>query len=90
MQSKRFSRVFHNVEDVINFCYFNDLVRVIEYKDDFSDYYNTKSAHRVGVRFNDGISWGPWKGTYHGFENVRSVYRADLSSRIDNAYQGII
>lgn len=89
MQSK-FSKVFYDIESAINFCYFNDLVRIVEYRDDFHNYYNQKRAHRVGLRIGDNVEWGPWRGTYHGFENVRSVYRADLNSKIDNAFEGIV
>lgn len=90
LQSKKFSRVFHNVEDVVNFCYFNDLVRVVEYRDNFSDYYKERRAHRVGVRLGDHIEWSPWRGIYDGFDSIKPVYRADLSSKIDNAFEGII
>lgn len=89
MQSK-FSKVFYDIESAINFCYFNDLVRIVEYRDDFHNYYNQKRAHRVGLRIGDNVEWGPWEDPYEGMDEIKPVYRARLDSRIDNAFEGIV
>lgn len=90
MQPKRFSRIFHDIEDVITYSFFNDLVKIIEYRDDLSDYYNQKRTHRVGLRIGDNVEWGPWEDPYEGMDEIKPVYRALLDSRIDNAFEGIV
>ena len=90
LNSKRFSRRFYNVEDATNFAYFNDLVKIIEYRDDFSVPNDSRRSYRIGVRLGSEISWGPWKEAYNGFENVKPVYRVDLRSKLDNAFEGIV
>ena len=88
--SKKFSKVFRDIESAINFAYFNDLIEVVEYRDDFSVLDDSRRAHRIGVRLGSEISWGPWKEVYNGFENVKPVYRVDLRSKLDNAFEGIV
>lgn len=89
--SKKFSRVFHSLDDAVTYAFFNDLIRVIEYRDDFSvPNDGSRRAHRIGVRLGEEISWGPWKDLYNGVDSIRPVYRVDLSSKLDNAYQGIV
>ena len=90
-QSEKFSRVFYSLDDAVTYAFFNDLIKVVEYRDDFSIPNDSRRrAHRIGIRLGEEILWGDWKELYDGFDSIRPVYRVDLRSKLDNAYQGII
>lgn len=88
-QSKKFSRVFYNLEDAVNYSYFNDHYLVIEYKD-LIDNCKTTRATRTGLVCGCDIDWGPWEDPYENMNTVRSVYRVRIDKKLDNAYQGIV
>lgn len=87
--SKKFSRVFRDIESAINFAYFGDHYLIIEYKDKI-DNYKTTRATRTGLICGDDVIWDPWEDPYIDMDKVRSVYRIRTDKKIDNAYQGII
>ena len=88
-QSQKFSKIFYDLEEVINYCYFNDFYLVIEYKD-LIDNHKTTRATRTGLVCGCEIDWDPWEDPYMGMDAVRSVYRVRIDHKLDNAYQGIV
>ena len=89
MKSQKFSKIFYDLEDALNFAYFGDHYLIIEYKD-LIDNCKTTRATRTGLVCGCEIDWDPWEDPYPYMDKVRSVYRVRTDKRLDNAFEGIV
>ena len=89
MKSKKFSKIFYDLEDALNFAFENDYFKIIEYKDNMKAPYFTERSSRVGLISNgEVVLWDEWDNKC---PDVKSVYRVRTDLQLnDNFWKGII